>query len=461
MDANISVIKTVSLAFALATGLVLTACAGTDSRQAEAPVTPPRNVIFMLGDGMSFAQVKAYRMYADDPATELVEPLPMEAYQVGSVSTDSIRLVCAGGDCVRDPHGFTDSASSATAYATGHDTIVGHLSVTGSGESMPTILELARKHGKSTGIIATSQITHASPAAFGSHVLSRKETSQIADQYFESQWHEAPMLDVLLGGGSRDMCRGDRDLIPEFRQAGYDIALNREQLLASNGDRLLGLFAEDGLPRAWDRDETVPSLAEMTQSALNALNRNAEGFFLMVEGSQIDWGAHANSVVDVVSEMQDFIGAVRLVLEFAREQGDTLVVITADHETGGMSLGRDGIYRWDARPLRGVTHSTQWMMQQFLDGEDSLSSIVAQNVPFELSEPEIQALDAAQREEAAARDALADLFNQRTLTGWATGGHTGLDVPLYVFGPGSERFGGVMQNETVGQVLLDVFLPGR
>lgn len=440
--------------------LALTACASVaPSTETEPEQAPPRNVIFMLGDGMSFAQVKAYRMYADDPSTELVEPLPMEAYQVGSVSTDSIRLVCEDDDCVRDPHGFTDSASSATAYATGHDTIVGHLSVTGSGEPIPTILEDARKRGKSTGIVVTSQITHASPAAFGSHVVSREETGKIADQYFESQWHEAPMLDVLLGGGSKDLCRGDRDLVPEFRQAGYDIALNREQLLASNGDRLLGLFAEDGLPRAWDRDETIPSLAEMTESALKVLNRNQDGFFLMVEGSQIDWGAHANSVVDVVSEMEDFVGAVRLALEFARRQGDTLLVITADHETGGMSLGRDEIYRWDARPLHGVKHSTQWIMQEYLEGEAALSTIVAENVPFELSEAEIKALDAAAREETSAKGALAELFNRRTLTGWATGGHTGLDVPIYVFGPGSENFTGVMQNEAVGQVLREVFLP--
>ena len=434
-------------------GLWLSAC------NPATPVAEPRNLIFMLGDGMSFAQVKAYRMYADDPATDLVEPLPMEAYQVGSVSTDSIRMVCNGAGCVRDPHGFTDSASSATAYATGQDTIVGHLSVTDSGEPLPTILEGARTLGKSTGMVATSQITHASPAAFGSHVISREDTRRIADQYFDLQWSESPMVDVLLGGGANDMTRGDRDLIPEFRQAGYEIALNREEMLNSDGDRLLGLFAKEGLPRAWDRDESVPSLAEMTETALNTLQRNPRGFFLLVEGSQIDWAAHDNSVVDVVGEMEDFMEAVRLVLAFAREQGNTLVVITADHETGGMSLGRDDIYHWDAKSLHGIRHSTKWMMQEYLDGEDSLSAIVSRNVSFELSPSEIEVLDAAARREAPARNALATLFNLRTLTGWATEGHTGMDVPIYVFGPGSERFGGVMQNETVGQVLWDVFLP--
>ena len=151
--------------------LLFTGCAVSEPSPEPASTAPtPRNVIFMLGDGMGFAQVKAYRMYADDPTTELVEPLPMEAFQVGSVSTDSIRLSCNQdkSDCVRDPHGFTDSASSATAYATGQDTIVGHISTTGAGESMPTVLEGAKQAGKSTGMVATSQITHASPAAFGS-----------------------------------------------------------------------------------------------------------------------------------------------------------------------------------------------------------------------------------------------------------------------------------------------------
>ena len=129
-----------------------------------------------------------------------------------------------------------------------------------------------------------------------------------------------------------------------------------------DGDRLLGLFAPDGLPRAWDRNDSDPSLAEMTRLALPILNRNEAGFFLMVEGSQIDWASHKNSVPGVISEMEDFIAAVQVVLDFAKNQGDTLVIITADHETGGMALGRDGIYRWNAEPLRGVSHSTLWMI---------------------------------------------------------------------------------------------------
>jgi alkaline phosphatase len=428
------------------------------------PGAAPRNLVFLLGDGMGPAQVKAYRMYADDPATELVDPLPMEAYQVGSVSTDSIVLDCgddAAAACTRDPYGFTDSASSATAYATGRDTVVGRISMSQSGETMTTILEGARMQGKSTGLVATSQITHATPAAFGSHVEFREQFTRIADQYFDNQWNGEPMVDVLLGGGLDDMKRRDRNLVSEFRQAGYDVALKRTELLNTQDDRLLGLFAPAGLPRAWDRGSDVPSLAEMTAVALRALDRNPQGFFLMVEGSQVDWASHDNSVVGVISEMEDFIAAIRVVLDFAQQRGDTLVVITADHETGGMSLGRDDIYRWNPRPLHGVKLTPAAMTATFLAGEESLSKVVAGSVPFELSETEMEALDAATRDEITVMAAITTLFNKRTYTGWSSPGHTGVDVPLYVYGPGSERFHGVMQNEVVGQVLWSVFLPAR
>lgn len=443
--------------FAALIFLFLTAC---ETRTTSSSGTP-RNVVFLLGDGMGFAHVKAYRMYADDPATELVDPLPIDALQVGSVSTDSIKMNCdfTRTNCIRDPHGFTDSASSATAYATGHDTLVGRLSMSPSGENMTTILEDARKHGKSTGLVATSQLTHASPAAFGSHVADRDQVYDIANQYFDNNWNGQPMIDVLFGGGLKYMRREDRDLVSEFQQAGYEVALERSELLEMKGDRLLGLFAPSGMPRAWDRSSETPTLAEMAGVALNSLDQNPQGFFLMVEGSQMDWAAHDNSIVGVVSEMEDFIAAVEVVLDFARDNRDTLVIITADHETGGMSLGRDAIYHWNPHPLKGVKATPIAMTARYLAGSELLSAIVTSKVPFTLTNNEIATLDAVPRDEERVLTAIADLFNNRTLTGWSSSGHTGVDVPLYAFGPGSENFHGVMQNEVLGQVLWEVFLP--
>ncbi len=437
--------------------LTLNSCVSSS----PAPEESPRNVVFLLGDGMGFAHVKAYRMYADDSSTELVDPLPVDALQVGSVSTDSISMDCDSTElnCTRDPHGFTDSASAATAYATGKDTVVGRLSMSPSGEAMTTILEGARMHGKSAGLVATSQLTHASPAAFGSHVADRGQATDIANQYFDSRWEGKPMVNVLLGGGLDHMQREDRDLVSEFRQVGYEVALDRSELLSMQGEQLLGLFSPNGMPSAWDRDSETPSLAEMTQVALNSLDQNPQGFFLMVEGSEIDWAGHDNSIVGVISEMEDFITAVQVVLDFARQNRDTLVIITADHETGGMSLGRDNIYRWDSRPLSGVDATPAAMTTRYLAGEEPLSVFIAENVRFELSEAEVTILDATPRDETAVLSVIIDLFNKRTLTGWSSTGHTGVDVPLYVFGPGSERFHGVMQNETIGQVLWEVFIP--
>ena len=433
----------------------------TCSTAPTAPTETPRNVVFLLGDGMGFAHIKAYRMYADDLATDIVEPLPVDGLLVGAVSTDSISMICDSSklNCKRDPHGFTDSASSATAYATGQDTITGHLSVDTSGKPMKTILEDARMHGKSTGLVSTSQLPHASPAAFGSHVLSRSQYNDIADQYFDSHWQGEPMINVLLGGGLNFMKRDDRDLVSEFQNAGYKVALNRSELLAMEGDRLLGLFAPSGLPRAWDRDDEIPSLAEMTETALNSLAQNPQGFFLVVEGSQVDWAAHGNSVAGVVSEMEDFIAAVRVALAFAAQNPDTLVIITADHETGGMAVGRDGIYRWDTSPLQGMKATPAAMTTRYLAGEESLSTVVADSIAFKLEEAEAAELDATERDEDAVFTAVRDLFNQRTNTGWSSSGHTGVDVPLYAIGPGSENFHGVMQNEDVGRVMWEVFLP--
>jgi len=439
---------------------------------APAKTDKPKNVILMIGDGMGFAQVKAYRYYADNPSTPLIEPLPFDAYLVGAVATDSIFVNCGEGGappCVRDPYGITDSASAATTYATGQDTLIGRLSLSPTGEIQESIIEMARRHGKSAGLVATSQITHATPAAFAVHVKDRGQYSDIADQLFDNQWDDAPLCAVLLGGGTADLQRKDRDLVAEFTQAGYTYVSNRDELLRADSPHLLGLFAPWGLARAWDRGANVPSLADMTRAAIKALEKNPQGFFVMIEGSQIDWAAHADDVAGIVSEMEDFSTATEVALEFAAERGDTLVVITADHETGGMSLGRDDIYHWDPRPLRGMKKTPAAMTEEYLAGSESLSQVVARSVPFTLTADEQTRLDNYPREvpsdPAYGMDGIGaymginEMMSKRTVTGWTTLGHTGVDVPLYAVGPGSENFRGLLQNEELGQRLQAALLP--
>jgi len=452
--------------------LLVTVCAACAKPQAVTANSRPKNLILMIGDGMGFAQVKAYRYYADAPATPVIEPLPFDRYLVGAVATDSISLDCGATDaspCVRDPAGITDSASSATAYATGQDTLVGRVSLSPDDEIQPTISEKARRQGKSVGLAVTSQLTHATPAAFAAHVKTRSQYHDIADQLFDNQWNGEPLAQVLLGGGMADMQRQDRDLVAEFTRAGYDFVTNREELLNTGAQLILGLFARWGLPRSWDRDDSVPSLADMTAAAIKALSKDPDGFFLMVEGSQIDWAAHADDVSGVISEVEDFTAAARVALDFALSSGDTLVIITADHETGGMSLGRDDLYRWNPRPLRGMKQTPAAITEEFLRGDEPLSEVAARSLPFTLTGEEQVQLDSWPREPLLdsaygvdgmqAYIGLNQIMDLRTLTGWSTLAHTGVDVPLYAVGPGSENFHGVMQNEEVGEQMQAVFLP--
>ena len=416
-------------------------------------------MILFIADGMGFAHVKAYRAYADDPATPIIEPLPFDALLVGAIATDSIALDCATDDpdsCERDPYGVTDSAASATAYATGRDTVNGMLAQGADGERFTTVLEQAAARGMGTGVVSTSQVTHASPAAFVAHVAARRDYAAIADQFLDNQVDGRPAAQVILGGGTRDFRREDRDVAQALvDDMGYTLLETSDDLAAADGERLLGLFAPVGLPRHWDRPESVPTLAAMAAKAIETLARNEQGFFLVIEGSQVDWAGHGNDIAGVISEMNGLTEAVQVALDFAAGRDDTLIVITADHETGGLTLGRDGIYAWNPRPLRQLEATPARMVETFVSGDQSLASVLEAHSSLILTLPESASLDAAGRDEDAAYGALVDVLSRRTHTGWTTTGHTGVDVPLYATGPGSEALHGTLENEVLGQRLLE------
>jgi alkaline phosphatase len=430
-----------------------------DSAAGTEPGTPqqPRNVIFFIGDGMGPAYVKAYRVFADNPATPGIDPLALDSILVGAVATDSISESCDDAEppnCVLNPYGVTDSASSATAYASGFDTLDGRVGADLQGQPLTSVLEQAARQGKGTGVVSTSQITHASPAAFIAHADSRGDYAHIADQFFDNQVDGKPLAQVILGGGVRDFRRDDRDISKQLEAAGYRSVDNRAALLEADTLPLLGLFAPVGLPRHWDRPETTPSLADMTGKAIELLAADEQGFFLMVEGSQIDWAGHGNDIAGVISEMEGFVEAIQRALAFAQQRDDTLVVITADHETGGLSIGRDGVYAWNPLPLRSMTSTPAAVSLQFMaDADASLADLFQAAAGFELSEAERQVLSASPRDADEAYAAMTDILNERTLSGWTSTGHTGVDVPLYATGPGSEAFSGVLQNQQLGQLL--------
>ncbi|MGM0903620.1 MAG: alkaline phosphatase [Bacillota bacterium] len=407
-----------------------------------------KNVIVLIGDGMGVSYTSAHRYLKNDPSTKTAEKTALDQYLVGQQMTYP-----------EDPEqNVTDSASAATAMSAGIKSYNNAIAVDNDGSEVKTVLEAAKEQGKATGLVATSEITHATPASFGSHDHSRKNMDAIADDYFDDLMNGEHKVDVLLGGGLRNFDRKDRDLTEEFQQAGYSYVTNKEELLNDKTDQILGLFASGGLPKMIDRPEETPSLEEMTNAAISRLSKDKDGFFLMVEGSQIDWAGHDNDIVGAMSEMEDFEKAFNAAIEFAKKDKHTLVVATADHSTGGYSIGADGIYNWFGEPIKAAKRTPDFMAVEIANGadvEETLKTYIDQNI-LALTAEEIQSVkDVADKKVVDIDNAIEDIFNKRSHTGWTTGGHTGEDVPVYAFGPQSDKFAGQIDNTDIAKNVFD------
>lgn len=398
-----------------------------------------RNVILLIGDGMGPAQVALAEMYGREVHGRGLRML--EAADRGRLG---LSLTSSADSLV------TDSAAAATAIATGHKTNNGAISQDPQGKRLPTILELARDKGLSTGLVVTCTITHATPACFAAHVPNRASEADIAVQMATAG------VDVLLGGGlgffrpkALGGARSDgRDLLENMRQSGYAVVRTRQELSDCPARRVLGLFADGYLAPAFVRqsqDPGQPRLAEMTGRAIDTLSRARKGFFLMVEGSQIDSRCHGNDAAGALHEVLEFDEAVGVALDFARRHRDTLVIITGDHETGGLVVtgGRDQIRALAKVPLP-------------LDGAGIADGMAP--APIAAAITERLGLDVAEKDIAGLL-APANVFDRKThglpllrLLGtrcgvsWTTTSHTATPVYLIGYGPGSEGILGVQEN---------------
>lgn len=357
----------------------------------------------------------------------------------------------------------TDSAAAASAIATGERTNNGMLSQRPDGTPLATLLEAARDKGMSTGIVTTNTVYDATPAAFATHGSFRSDADQIAKAML------AARIDVLLGGG-RDRFlpkgqegskRGDAaNLIDEAKKTGYAYISTRQELRAADTNKLLGLFNTGFLNYVIDRDknrvdQVEPTLAEMTGKALTILSRNQKGFFLLVEGARIDHAAHAFDATGMTAEILAFNEAVKTALNFARKDKNTLVIVLADHETGGMSVTEP--LRIDL--LRKVQASPEYIAAQFQRDanktftessiRDAFSRFAGIN---DLAADEVRFLQRASSEpalykvgwevgEIIARRANLGVISPEIRRASATGAHTANMVPIFTFGPRADTFG--------------------
>ncbi len=350
-----------------------------------------KNIILFIGDGMGEQQRLAAQWVDSGLAGQLVMD---DMSHMGFIATKSANSL------------VTDSAAAATAIATGVKTNNGVVSFDSNLNFISTILEIAKKRGKRTGLVTTTQVTHATPAAFATHVTNRGNLNEIALQLLSAD------LNVLLGGGensflptSEEGCfvgngaRNDsRNLINEFVSLGYKYVCDASSLNSIDSESesaVLGLFSNGGMVRPFS-----PTLKEMTQSAISILSKGSNGFFLMVEGGQIDWAGHLNDAENVISDVITLDGAVDVARKFNALKQDTLIIVVADHETGGMFVTVEA------------------------------SGVPDEDGPF------------------FAADGASFFVN------WTTDGHTSVDVPITSEGPGSELLTGLRDNTYIFDVML-------
>ncbi len=335
--------------------------------------TKAKNIILLIGDGMGLSQLSSAYYYGDKTPNfsrfkhiGLHQPMPIGAK-------------------------ITDSAAGATAFSTGYKSYNGAIGVDKDTTSRETILEWAAKNAKSTGVIATSTITHATPASFYSHVPSRQMHEAIAEDFIKTP------IDFAAGGGSKHFNKrtDNRNLLDSLKAKGTitnieKLGQDHQHLQGNNYCYLLDLDSLNS--KEGGRDDFLP---KSTNLAINFLSKDADGFFLMVESSQIDWGGHSNKGSFLIKEVLDFDQTIGAALDFADKDGNTLVVVTADHETGGFALSSTKAF-----------------------GKDNYKGI------------------------------------QPT---FSTGGHTAALIPVFAYGPGAEEFMGIYQNSDIFGKMMGCF----
>ncbi|MDM8086442.1 alkaline phosphatase [Cellulomonas cellasea] len=389
-----------------------------------------KNVILIVGDGMSIAARDAIRL-----AT---------VGQDGQLAMDALRY--AGWtytDSADTEDAVTDSAASATAFSTGVRTYNGAIGVDLDGNPVTTLLEDAKALGKATGLVTTAQVTDATPGSFGAHVPNRSDQSEIARQYIDDS-----RPDVILGGGEDWWLPvGDvgaypdnpadtppevskstiGNLITRAQETGYTYVSTPEELAATKAKRLLGLFANEEMFQQAPEGEgdvydPVVPLRDMTQKALDVLSRDRQGFFLLVEEEGIDEMEHNNNAGLTIKAGQALDETVALITEFAAKNRNTLIVVVGDHETGGLAIE-------NVDPDDESTDTGSTSPDVLQSSEDGPFPIAGSNLQFTID--------------------------------WTTGSHTGAATPLTAQGPSAELLARAQHSTNVHDVILKAMRGGR
>ncbi|MFA2821550.1 alkaline phosphatase [Bacillus wiedmannii] len=415
----------------------------------------PKNVIIMVMDGTSSSATTLARLYKG-------KPLALDEIVTGGVRTYSAESA------------ITDSAPAATALATGNKSNSGYVGILPSIVSSPglksikeedklrpvaNVLEGAKRTGRATGIVATAEIQHATPAGFSAHHINRKRFDVIAEQQVYQN------IDVVLGGGKEALLpikrKDGEDLVKMIQDKGYDFVETKDALLNSKSKKIWGSFSHNALAFDMDREATnpeQPTLSQMTEKAIQTLSKEKDGFFLFVEGSKPDWAAHVNDPIGMISDVLAFDNAVAEALEFAKKDGNTMLIAVTDHGNSGISIGNVnttkgynitpvsayiGPLKKSKMTLEGATNK----LKSDLSNVDDVAKLYGLD---NLTYDEKERVKAAKKKSDVG-PILTTLLANHANIGFTTGGHTGEDVFLYSYGPQKPK--GLIQNTDIAKTM--------
>ncbi len=443
----------------LAVALLATGCTALPAGEGQAGT--PKNIIIMFADGTAPTQWEFGKYTARHLRNEgfAVTDVMFREGTLGLLSTHPANAF------------ITDSAAAASAMSTGRKVNNFAISMTPDGQRHTTLMQAAKARGKRIGLVTTATVYDASPVAFSVNATDRGNYQSIVDQYLQLE------PDVLLGGGAEYFlpakAGGKRkdalDVIAAFAGKGWQVVRDSAALNAANAAKLLGLFSDEDLDLELDRDAVKePSTAEMTAAALKALERNnPNGFVLFVENENTDTAGHANDAAALMRALWAFDKAVQVAIEYQRSHPDTLVLVAADHETGGLSptyalidlsstSSKNRLYVDVARlkMLEGITLSIAGMVEKLgkKPTNEMLDALLAKHYPgFKLDDDLRAAMFKGEPLERnfsyyVTSTALSRMVSRQTGIYWGTGGHTVEPVAIGAIGPGARLFRGWQDN---------------
>ena len=425
-------------------------------------------IIMLIGDGMGINQVGSASIYA--------RKVSGKSLAIDSIQTRGTTTTYSASS------GVTDSAAAATALYTGHKANNGAINILPDKAKAYTIGEAAKKAGMAVGFITTARITDATPAGIYGHVPDRKMENLLADQLVEF------MPDVAMGGSLRHFIpkgekkskrEDDKNLVEAMKTKGYTYVAHAANLKAvdlAKCEKLFGLFAMSNMAYDIDRQNDAklgaqPTIADMTRATLAIVARNPKGFFVMIEGGRIDHACHTHDLKASIEDTIAFDAAVEAALDFQKSHPDVLVLVTADHETGGLGLGRGAEYACNVPAVEPIKHSLEYITKHVEKNPDKVADIV-KSAGFELTEAEqaILAKNAAETKTGSVVQftdgdpktydkyaspwisyALGQIESERAKVGWTTYAHTEQPVITYAAGPGSSEFSGHYDNTDIAK----------